>query len=163
MKKYILDQETIARKLERIAYEIVENNLYEPELILVGIKENGSVIARVIMNLVRSIHPFEITLIDLDLDKRNPGAISLSSTPEMEGKVIILIDDVANSGKTMLYALKPLMDAYPAKIQTLALVERSHKAFPVSTDYVGISLATTLQNHIFVEVTNDMVTGAYIE
>lgn len=163
MKKYILDQETIARKLERIAYEIVENNLYEPELILVGIKENGSVIARVIMNLVRSIHPFEITLIDLDLDKRNPGAISLSSTPEMQGKVIILIDDVANSGKTMLYALKPLMDAYPAKIQTLALVERSHKAFPVSTDYVGISLATTLQNHIFVEVTNDMVTGAYIE
>lgn len=63
----------------------------------------------------------------------------------------------------MLYALKPLLEAYPKKIQTLALVERTHKAFPVKTDYVGISLATTLQNHIFVEVSGDVVTGAYIE
>lgn len=163
MKKYILDQETIARKLERIAYEIVENNLFETELVLVGVRDNGSVIAQVIQNLLKQIHPFQTKLVHLSLDKRNPGPIDLSEAADFSGKVVILIDDVANSGKTMLYALKPIMEAYPKKIQTLALVERTHKAFPVKTDYVGISLATTLQNHIFVEVSGDVITGAYIE
>ena len=81
---------------------------------------------------------------------------------DFTGKAIILIDDVTNSGKTMLYALQPLLPFYPKEIQTLALVERSHKAFPIHTDYVGISLATTLQDHIYVEVDGDRVTGAYI-
>lgn len=76
---------------------------------------------------------------------------------------IILIDDVANSGRTMLYALKPLLEQYPKKIQTLALVERTHKTFPLDVDYVGISVSTTLDEHIYVEVENDAVTGAWIE
>ena len=163
MKKYILDQETIASKLERIAYEIVENNLGESELVLVGIKDNGSVIASVIQGLLKQIHPFQTKLVHLAIDKKNPGPIELSEHYDLKDKVVILIDDVANSGKTMLYALKPLLEAYPRKIQTVALVERTHKAYPVKTDYVGMSLATTLQNHIFVEVEGDKVTGAYME
>ncbi|MEJ7769041.1 MAG: phosphoribosyltransferase family protein, partial [Chitinophagaceae bacterium] len=79
-----------------------------------------------------------------------------------DDSVIILIDDVTNSGKTLLYALKPFLAHHPKKIQTLTLVERSHKLFPVSSDYVGISLATTLQEHIFVEVENGQVSGAYL-
>ena len=73
-----------------------------------------------------------------------------------------MIDDVANSGKTMLYALKPLLDQYPKKIQTLALVERTHKTFPVQVDYIGMSVSTTLDEHIYVEVEKDEITGAYM-
>jgi pyrimidine operon attenuation protein/uracil phosphoribosyltransferase len=77
--------------------------------------------------------------------------------------VIIVVDDVANSGKTMLYALQPFLRNQPKKIQTLALVDRTHKTFPVHTDYVGFALATTLQEHIFVEVSGEIVTGAWLE
>jgi pyrimidine operon attenuation protein/uracil phosphoribosyltransferase len=77
--------------------------------------------------------------------------------------VIIIIDDVANSGRTVLYALKPFLDFYPKKIQTLVLVERRHNSFPVRPDYIGLSVATTLQEHIFVEVDSEKVLGAYLE
>ncbi len=162
MKKYILDQETVFKKLQRMAFEIIENNLEEKELILVGIRDHGSVIARVINDLLAASASFKTSLVDLSLDKKNPGEIKLSESISLEGKVVIVIDDVANSGKTMLYALQPILAGKPKKIQTLALVERTHKAFPVQTDYVGTSLATTVQDHIFVEVEEDKVTGAYI-
>lgn len=162
MKKYILDQQTVSRKLHRMALEIIENNVEETELVLVGIREHGSVIARDIQKILSSASYLKTILVDLSLDKKNPGEISLSEEINLTGKVVIVIDDVANSGKTMLYALQPLLAGKPKKIQTLALVERTHKAFPVSTDYVGLSLATTVQDHIFVEVEGDVVTGAYI-
>jgi pyrimidine operon attenuation protein/uracil phosphoribosyltransferase len=83
--------------------------------------------------------------------------------PPKEDAVIILIDDVASSGKTMLYALKPFLEMQPKKIETLVLVERTHKTFPVKVDYVGLSVATTLQEHIYVEVTEGEITGAYMD
>jgi len=82
---------------------------------------------------------------------------------DFTGKTIILIDDVANSGRTMLYALKPLLDQHPKKIQTLALVERTHKSFPVDVDYVGLSVSTTTDEHIEVEVENGEVLGAWLD
>lgn len=163
-RNYILDEGTVARKLERIAYEIIENNLDEQQIILAGIQENGSAIARNIHQLLKNINnKITIELIDISLDKKAPGEITISKSMDFTGKVIIVIDDVANSGKTMLYAIKPFLAWLPKKIQTLALVERFHKAYPVKTDYVGLSLATTLQEHIFVEVKDNVVTGAYME
>ena len=81
---------------------------------------------------------------------------------DFNDKAIILIDDVANSGRTMLYALKPLLQQLPQKIQTLALVERTHKSFPVDVDYVGLSVSTTADEHIVVEVENGEVMGAWM-
>ena len=81
----------------------------------------------------------------------------------MKDRVVILIDDVCNSGKTLLYSIKPFLDLHPKKIQTLVLVERSHNAFPVKADYVGLSVATTLQEHIYVEVEKGFVKGAWLE
>jgi pyrimidine operon attenuation protein / uracil phosphoribosyltransferase len=75
----------------------------------------------------------------------------------------VVVDDVANSGKTMLYAMKPFLAFQPKKIQTLALVERTHKKYPVKTDYVGLSLATTLQEHIYVDVEESVIKGAYMQ
>ena len=162
-KNYILDQPTAARKLERMAYEIVENNLDEEQLLLVGIRENGSIIAHNIQELLQQISSIGSELIHLSLDKRSPGEIRLSKEIDFTGKVIIIVDDVANSGKTMLYALKPFLAFHPKKIQTLVMVERTHKAFPVNSDYVGVSVATTLQEHIYVEVDGSIVTGAWME
>ena len=145
-----------------MAYEIAEQNVGEKRLILAGIKDNGVAMAYFLKKLLQSIFSGVIDVIELNLDKRNPGEIEISSTENFDDAVIIVVDDVANSGKTMLYALKPFLQYHPKKIQTLALVERTHKVYPVNTDYFGVSLATTLQEHIFVEVENGEVTGAYL-
>lgn len=162
-KNYILDQSTAARKLQRMAYEIVENNLDEQQIILVGIRENGSIIAENIQKLLHEISSIHAELIHLSLDKKKPGEIKINVTRDFNNKVIIIVDDVANSGKTILYALKPFLEFHPKKIQTLVMVERTHKAFPVNSDYVGISVSTTLQEHIYVEVDGSVVTGAWME
>lgn len=162
-KNYILDAATANRKMQRMAYEIVENNLDEPTIILAGIRESGSVIARNIQQLLQQISSIKTELITITLDKKQPDEVVITPETDFNNKVVLIVDDVANSGKTLLYAMKPLLAFYPRKIQTLALVERTHKAFPIHTDYVGLSLATTLQEHIFVETEGDEVKGAYME
>jgi len=147
----------------RMAYEILENNYEENELILAGIRESGSVIARNIQHLLHEIKDISTELLMISLDKKFPEDVLLSRSTSFENKVVILIDDVSNSGKTLMYALKPFLSSYPKKIQTLVLVERTHKAFPVKPDYVGLSVATTLQEHIYVEVDGDIVKGAWLE
>ena len=163
MKNYILTQEVAENKLRRMAYEILENNFEEEHLILAGIRESGSVIARNIQHLLVTIGNLSTQLITISLDKKAPRKVELSEQINFDDKVIILIDDVSNSGKTFLYAIKPFLDFQPKKIQTLVLVERSHKAFPVQPDYVGLSIATTLQEHIYVEVEGELVKGAYLQ
>ncbi|HEX7757655.1 MAG TPA: phosphoribosyltransferase family protein [Niabella sp.] len=163
MKKYILNAETVEKKLQRLALELIENNLEEQELILVGIEENGVVLAKNIRQLMKQHAGIQTELITLKLNKKKPEAVTLSKEMDFTGKVIVLIDDVTNSGKTLLYALKPFLNAHPRKIQTLVLVERTHTLFPITPDYKGISLATTLQDHIYVEIDGDKVTGAYLK
>ncbi len=162
-KKYILNQQTIDKKLRRMAYEILENNYNEESLILIGIRDNGSVIAEHIKQLLKEISDIPTTLLHISLNKKLPGKIELSGAADFKDKVLIVIDDVANSGKTMLYSMQPLLQYYPRKIQTLALVERTHKLYPVHNDYVGLSVATTLHEHIYVEVQDNIVSGAYME
>jgi pyrimidine operon attenuation protein/uracil phosphoribosyltransferase len=97
------------------------------------------------------------------LDKKEPKEVTVSRAMDFTGKVIIVVDDVANSGRTLLYAMKPFLDFLPKKIQALVLVARSHNSFPVHPDYVGLSIATTLQEHIYVEVGKGKVLGAYMK
>jgi len=160
---YILTQEIAEKKLRRMAYEILENNFGEKEFILVGIRESGLVIARNIQQLLHEIGDVKTELVGVTLDKKMPNEVSLSKELPLNDKIVIVIDDVANSGKTLLYALKPFLAFHPKKIQALVLVERRHNAFPVKPDYVGLSIATTLQEHIFVEVEGDRVKGAYLQ
>jgi pyrimidine operon attenuation protein/uracil phosphoribosyltransferase len=162
-KKYILSKEVAEKKLRRMAFEILENNIDEKEIILAGIRESGSVVAKVIQKMLGEISAIRTELITITLDKSEPTNVSLSKTFDFTGKVIVVIDDVSNSGKTLLYALKPFIISHPKKIQTLVLVERTHTSFPVRPDYVGLSIATTLQEHIFVEVKGEEVTGAYLK
>ena len=165
MKNYILTQQVAEKKLRRMAYEILENNAGEQQLILAGIRESGSVIARAIQQQLQEISGdlLKTRLISISLDKKNPGTVTLSESLAFDDQVIIVIDDVANSGRTLLYAMKPFLEFRPRKIESLVLVERSHKAFPVQADYTGLSLSTTLQEHIYVEVEGDEVRGAWLE
>jgi pyrimidine operon attenuation protein/uracil phosphoribosyltransferase len=163
MKNYILTAEIAEKKLRRMAYEIVENNFEEKHLILAGIRESGSVIARNIQHLLVEVANVNTQLLTITLDKKAPREVEVSEKIDFNNKVIILIDDVANSGKTLSFALKPFLEFQPKKIQTLVLVERSHKVFPVQPDYVGLTLATTLQEHIYVEVDGEKVMGAYLQ
>lgn len=161
--KYILSQEEVNFKLQRLALEIAEQlEGDDAELIIIGVKTNGLVIAEKIASILKlylSI-PFQVIIGSLNKDK--PGDIILSKKINFDNKNIIIVDDVSNSGKTLLYMLKPLLNFHPKRIQTLVLVERMHKLFPVKPDYVGLSIATTLQEHIQVEVKNTEILGAFV-
>jgi len=146
-----------------MAFEILENNFGETSFILAGIRESGTVIAETIQQLLTEIAGLDTELITVSLDKKNPTTVEISRPLDFKNKVVILIDDVSNSGRTLMYAIRPFLDTSPKKIQTLVLVERSHNAFPVKPDYVGLSVATTIQEHIYVEVENGLVKGAWLE
>ena len=161
-RKQIMTAEVANKKLRRMALQVVEQNYDEPQLILIGIKQSGSVIAEKISQYLKEVFSGEVVILELSMDKKNPLNINIEPSIDLNDKIIILIDDVANSGRTMLYALKPLLNQLPKKIQTLALVERTHKSFPVDVDYVGFSVSTTLDEHILVEVANGEVTGAWL-
>lgn len=162
-RNYILTAEAAQHKLSRLALEIAEH-LAEDEspLVIIGVLHHGMVIAEKITALVKQHLSLTVELISMEMNKDLPVDIVLSKEVDFTGKNVIIVDDVTNSGKTLLYALKPLLDYHPKRVQTLVLVERMHKLYPVKSDYVGLSIATTLQDHICVEVENGEVRGAYV-
>ncbi len=151
----ILNEAQIQQKIRRLAIEILENNIEASELILVGINNNGMGFARLLMEalLPRTDQPITLTRVRL-----NPAAplsedILLEIPAEkLHGKTVILIDDVANTGRTLFYAARPIMDTLPEKVEVAVLIDRTHKAFPIRVDYVGLSLATTLKENISVKI-----------
>jgi pyrimidine operon attenuation protein/uracil phosphoribosyltransferase len=161
-KNVILTQDVIEKKIKRIAYEIYEHNSDEQEIIIAGIWDRGMVLAEKIAGILQDISPLRIKLLQLNLDKQRPEEVKLSEEMDFSGRVIVLIDDVANSGRTMLYALKPFLQFLPKKIQTAVLVDRKHKFFPLSVDFVGYSLATTLQDMVMVEMGENEIRSAYL-
>jgi pyrimidine operon attenuation protein / uracil phosphoribosyltransferase len=158
----ILTATSIQKKIERIAYEIYEQNSDEKEIILAGIIDRGNIVAKKIREILEKIAPFTIITFDIMLDKTRPLEVEFSKRIDFTNKVIILVDDVANSGRTLLYAIKPLLEYLPKKIQTAVLIDRQHKSFPLQVDYRGYSLATTLQDIIMVEVEGEKIGKAYL-
>lgn len=156
----ILTAEIARKKLQRMAFEIIENNIGEKEIILAGIKDSGLIIANIIKAFLQDVFNGKISVIEIDIDKKVPKKISMSQSKNFDDAVVIITDDVANTGKTLLYALKPFMEFYPKKIQVLVLVERSHKEFPVAPDYVGLSVATATDEKIIVETNGIEILGA---
>lgn len=162
-KKYILTKQGAEQKLHRMALELAEKLAGDlTPVVIIGIRNSGTVIAEKTASLLRGYVQNPVEVISLTMDKSRPDRIELSAEIDFNGKNIVIADDVTNSGRTLLYALKPLLSFHPKSIQTLVLVERMHKLFPVHPDYVGLSVATTLQEHIQVEVENGEVSGALI-
>lgn len=161
---YILNKEAAGQKLQRMALELAEElNGDTTPVIIIGIRKSGMVIAEKIGALLKQHVTNEIRIIAVSMDKSKPVKVELSESVNFDGLHVLIADDVTNSGKALMYALKPLLEFHPKTIRTLVLVERMHKLFPVKPDYVGLSVATTLQDHIQVEVVDGEVQGAYIE
>lgn len=162
-KNYILSREVAIQKMQRMTLELAEHlSGNDAPVVIIGIRNSGTVIAEKIGILLKQYVGNEIRIISASMDKSHPTTVTLSENINFDQLHILITDDVTNSGRTLLYALKPLLDFHPKAIQTLVLVERMHKLFPVKPDYVGLSVATTLQEHIQVEVENGEVLGAYI-
>jgi pyrimidine operon attenuation protein / uracil phosphoribosyltransferase len=160
----ILSSQVANKKLSRMALEIIENNINShQDLVLVGIKENGFAIAKLIAQKLAEILSIKVPIVGLQIDKKNPIAVNLDSETSLENKRIVLIDDVSNSGKTMLYAIIPLLALNPAEIQTLVLVERTYITFPIALNYVGLSVSTTENEFIEVIISNNEIMGATIK
>ncbi len=155
-KTLILNKKQIEQRLLRIAWQICEDNYGEKEIVIVGIAPRGYTLAERIIKLLNDIAPeIDFTFGKVELDKDNPidneATINLTED-QYKNKPVILVDDVLNSGKTLIYAVKLFLTVPIKTFKTVVLVDRSHKRFPVKADYKGISLATTLKEHVAVEL-----------
>ncbi len=162
----ILEHKQILQKINRIAYQIYEDHHQEEEIIMAGIASNGYLFAKLLKEKLEEISTgIQIKLIELKIDKKNPidSEIELGiQSDELEAKSIILVDDVLNSGKTLIYGMQAFLKAPLKKLSVAVLVNRSHKRFPVNANYVGMSLATTLKEHIEVSFTKENDYSAYL-
>lgn len=163
----IVSAEKTFQKIKRLAFEIAEDNYDEQDMVIAGICKatEGYVFAELLYQELKKILNINILLTHIELDKNDPGnsEVELNLTEEqIDNKTIIVVDDVANTGRTVLYAIKPLLNYSPKKIRNAVLVERKHKRFPVSPDYVGLSLSTTIHEHIKVILSEKGQEGIYL-
>ncbi|HSK11953.1 MAG TPA: phosphoribosyltransferase family protein [Phnomibacter sp.] len=162
-KKYILDGKQADLKIKRMAFQVLEENFDAGQIILAGIAPNGSLIAEKLKEILQPHFAGPILMQEIQMDKKHPEEIFVSPARPLDGNVVVIVDDVANSGRTLTYAIRPYLDAHPKSIQTLVLVDRTHKKFPIQPDYVGLSLASTLQEYIDLDVENGEIKGAWMQ
>lgn len=154
-KQIILNHQEINHKIRRIAYQIYENNVNETEVILAGIDANGYILAKKLKSNLDKISDLKSVLCKVVIDKKNPlNPITTSITAaDYSNKSIVLIDDVLNSGSTLIYGVKHFLDVPVTQFKTAVLVNRNHKKYPVKADFKGISLSTSLNEHVEVILT----------
>ena len=162
----ILSQDQINQKIRRMAYEIYEQNYSATELYLAGINNNGYALAKRLEILLLKITDLKIVLINVRLDAAKPDSEEVKidfDSATLNNKHVVLIDDVANTGRTLFYASKPFLEILRKQIQVAVLVNRSHKNFPIHIDIVGLSIATTLKNDIVVYLKDFNHQSAYLK
>ena len=151
----VLNSLQIRQKITRMAHEIYERNYREKELILVSITGKGKEVAKRIAGVLESISTIKVSMFNLEFDKDSPLSEPMKFSGDLKslkGRNVILVDDVLNSGRTLAYASKFLLDAAPQKLATATLVDRFHRRFPVRADFVGLTLSTNLKEHVTVEM-----------
>jgi pyrimidine operon attenuation protein/uracil phosphoribosyltransferase len=149
----ILNPLDIEQKTRRIAYQILESNSKEKELVIAGINGNGFVFANKLAAILSDISSINILVCEVYIDKKNPlNEIKTSVSSELyKNKSLVLVDDVLNSGSTLIYGVKHFLEVPLKQFKTAVLVNRNHKKYPVKADFKGISLSTSIQEHINVE------------
>jgi len=164
-KTLILSSRKIQQRIDRIAYQIYENNYQEKKIIIAGISKNGFLLAKRISKKLREISPIKMKLAEITVNKKKPLAEKVKvSLPEKEfkSKVVIVVDDVLDSGRTMIYGMEPFLKYSVKRLTAVVLVDRDHHSYPVKADFVGISLATTMQEHISVELNSGKNDAVYL-
>ncbi|MBD8488041.1 phosphoribosyltransferase [Echinicola sp. CAU 1574] len=164
IKTLVLNHKQIQQKITRIAYEIYERNVGEGEVVFAGISGMGYVLAGLLVDKIKEISPLKVEKMKITLDKftKKQPEVELSHDIDFENKCLIIVDDVLNSGRTLTYAMEPFLKYEIKKIEVAVLVNRSHKLFPVSADYTGYELATTLSENIQVEL-NESDSTVYLQ
>jgi len=162
MDNKILSHQQIQHTIRRIAYQIYEANVDEKEIIVAGIDSGGLQFAKKLQTVLQKITGAEITLCKMSMDKANPlksGVVTSIPEEEYRNKSVVLVDDVLNSGTTLIYGVHHFLKTPLKQLKTAVLVNRNHKKYPVKADYKGISLSTSLQEHVHVEfkAENDLV------
>ncbi len=151
----ILDHRQINQKIKRLAIEIVEQHYREPEIILAGINNNGFHFGKLLQKELEALNKVNTVLTRIRLSPADPLSKDIEidyPVQDLKDKVIVIIDDVANTGRTIFYACKPIFQVVPKRLEVAVLVDRTHKSFPIRVDYVGLSLATTLKEEISVKI-----------
>ncbi|QTD37830.1 phosphoribosyltransferase [Polaribacter batillariae] len=151
----ILNTTQIQQKIRRIAYQIYENNSSEKEVIIAGIIGNGYIFAEKIVTVLKEISPLKVTICKLHINKKKPLEKVTTSLEDTvyKNKSLVLVDDVLNSGTTLIYGIKHFLDVPLKRFKTAVLVNRNHKKYPVKADFKGISLSTSIKEHVQVEFT----------
>ena len=146
----ILNNQEIKHKITRIAYQIYETFVDEKEIVIAGIAANGFVFANKIATELEKISTLKVILCEVYINKQNVNApITTSlSVEQYENKGLVLVDDVLNSGTTLIYGVKHFLEVPLKKLKTAVLIDRNHKKYPVKADFKGISLSTSLQEHV---------------
>lgn len=157
MSQIILTNEKIKQKIERIAYQIIEDNLNEPKITLVGIANTGYDVAKQLYSFLIGISNKNIELLELKVDKKNSiQCLHLESNlPIDKDSVVILVDDVLNTGETLMHSSFLILKKEVKKLRTAVLVDRRHRLFPIRADFAGLTLSTTLEDHIEVASENE--------
>ena len=159
-KTLILDKRQVKQKIKRMAYEIFEHNFKEKGIVVAGIEGQGYILAKLLAKEVEAIAPLEIKLVKVSLDKLAPQQSEVTldcDLKELKKKCIVLVDDVLNTGRTFAYGMKPFLTIEVKKIETAVLVNRSHTLFPIYPQYTGYELATTIKDHVEVNLSNETV------
>ncbi|WP_439127789.1 phosphoribosyltransferase domain-containing protein [Polaribacter sp.] len=153
----ILNTAQINQKIKRIAYQIYESNVNEKEVVIAGIIGNGYTFAKKIANILEQISPLTITLCEVKINKKKPLETITTSLEikDYKNKSLVLVDDVLNSGTTLIYGIKHFLDVPLKRFKTAVLVNRNHKKYPVKADFKGISLSTSIKEHVQVEFFNN--------
>ncbi len=151
----ILDKKEVLQKVRRIAFEIYENNYLEKKLIIAGIPDTGYKLAKMLVNELGKISPFDIQLVKISIDKKDPAKSEIKIDCDLNTlnkSCMVMVDDVLHTGRTFMHSLKPFLNISMKKIETAVLIDRSFKMFPISADYTGYELSTTLKDHIEVSL-----------
>ena len=162
-KTLVLDKKQVQQKLDRLAWQIYEQNYKEKEIIIAGIADRGVLLAKKLADKLMEISNIKVKLAAIKVDKDNPFYKDIEvdiQEKEYKNKVIILVDDVLNSGKTLMYGAKYFLSVPLKRLSTIVLVDRNHNRFPIKADFVGLSLSTTLKEHISVELEKNA--GVYL-
>lgn len=148
----ILDHTQIQQKIDRMAYQILEDCFEEKTIVIAGIASRGYVLAKRLKSVLEKISKIKIELIEIQLNKDSDHLEANIDTniSKCKNKTIILVDDVLNSGRTLVYGLGVFLNIPTKKVRTAVLIDRSHKLFPISTDFAGYTISTISQEHVSV-------------